>query len=65
MQEGDCLRSLRRGRLQHRLHERGEPVLPDLHGYAVYVNGRWLVSKTTLCGLFRLIDLTQVRACAS
>ena len=43
----------------------GENLLPDLHGYAVYVNGRWLVAKTTLCGLFRLIDLTQVRACAN
>lgn len=40
----------------------GKNLLPDLHGYAVYVNGRWLVSKTTLCGLFRLIDLAPVRA---
>jgi len=43
----------------------GKNLLPNQRGYAVYVNGRWLVSKTTLCGLFRLIDLTQVRACAS
>ena len=41
-----------------------QELLANQRGYAVYVNGHWLVSKTTLCGLFHLIDLTP-RACPS
>ena len=32
----------------------GQVLLPNSSGYAVYVNGKWLVSKTTICGLFGL-----------
>jgi hypothetical protein len=32
----------------------GNPVLPDSKGYAVRVDGRWKVSRATLCGLLEL-----------
>jgi len=32
----------------------GAPLLGNTTGYAVYVDGKWLVSKATICGLFGL-----------
>jgi len=44
----------------------GAELLSNLRGYAVYLSGHWLVSKTTLCGLFSLIDLShEVPDCAN
>jgi len=32
----------------------GSPVLPNTTGYAVFINGKWLVSKSTICDLLGL-----------
>lgn len=32
----------------------GTAILPNSQGYAVYVNGKWLVAKATICGLLGL-----------
>jgi hypothetical protein len=32
----------------------GKPLLSDSKGWAVYVDGRWLVAKETICGLIAL-----------
>ena len=32
----------------------GTAILPNSQGYAVFVNGKWLVAKATICGLLGL-----------
>jgi hypothetical protein len=32
----------------------GTAILPNSKGYAVYLNGKWLVAKATICGLLGL-----------
>jgi hypothetical protein len=34
------------------LRKGGKVLLPNARGYAVFVNGKWLVSKPTVCALF-------------
>jgi hypothetical protein len=34
------------------LGKNGKALLPNAKGYAVFVNGKWLVSKPTVCALF-------------
>lgn len=41
----------------------GKPLLPDANGKAVYVNGKWLVSKDTFCGLVEL-GTPNVKGCS-
>jgi hypothetical protein len=37
----------------------GQVLLPNSTGYAVYVDGHWLVAKATICGLFELLYQTE------
>jgi len=37
----------------------GQPLLANSGGYAVYVNGHWLVAHVTVCGLFELLYQTE------
>jgi hypothetical protein len=39
-------------------------LLPNSAGYAVEVSGQWLVSRTTACGLFRLLYQAQGKTSA-
>jgi hypothetical protein len=32
----------------------GQPLLQDVHGHAVRLNGRWVVAAETFCGLLKL-----------
>jgi hypothetical protein len=34
------------------LKKNGTTLLPNARGYAVFVNGKWLVAKPTVCALF-------------
>jgi hypothetical protein len=36
----------------------GAAILPNSQGYAVYVNGHWLVAKVSICGLLALFYQT-------
>jgi hypothetical protein len=40
----------------------GGQVLLNSGGYAVYVNGQWLVAHTTVCGLFQLLYQTEQKS---
>jgi hypothetical protein len=37
----------------------GTAILPNSQGYAVYVNGQWLVAKTSICQLLVLFYQTE------
>jgi len=37
----------------------GTAILPNSQGYAVYVDGKWLVAKTTICGLLGLFEQAE------
>jgi len=37
----------------------GSALEANSAGYAVYVGGRWLVAKNTVCGLFELLYTTE------
>lgn len=37
----------------------GTAILPNSQGYAVYVNGQWLVAKATICGLLGLFEQAE------
>ena len=37
----------------------GTAILPNSQGYVVFENGKWLVSKQTICGLFGLMYQTE------
>ncbi|HYA68503.1 MAG TPA: hypothetical protein VED63_07205 [Acidimicrobiales bacterium] len=48
----------------------GAPLLGNTTGYAVYVDGHWLVAKATICGLFSLFyeaegNASPVPGCSS
>jgi hypothetical protein len=46
------------------LDANGNPVIPSSDGQAVYVNGKWLVSKTTFCNLVSLGHPGPVPGCS-
>jgi len=37
----------------------GTAILPNSQGYVVFQNGKWLVAKQTICGLFGLMYQTE------
>jgi hypothetical protein len=37
----------------------GTAILPNSQGYAVYINGQWLVAKATICGLLGLFEQAE------